>query len=101
MVRGSQLALAFAVLEESLKGGGFAFEGAAEAANEFRGERLQDEAVFLFEKGHLGSLFDRILAAKLGRDDQLAFGGYSGEFCFHVISLVVSRSYKRIPGFEM
>ena len=40
--RDSQLALVFAVLEKNFQRGWFALEGSAEAADKFRGERLED-----------------------------------------------------------
>ena len=82
-IRRLQLALAAALFEENFQGFGVFAEAAAEAADKFRGERLEDEAVFLLEEGDLGSFFDGVFAAELGRNDQLAFGGDGGDFGFH------------------
>jgi hypothetical protein len=80
---GLQLALALPFFEEVLESGWFAAERAAQAADKFGSEGLEDEAVFLFKEGDLGAFFDGVFAAELCRDDQLAFGGDGGEFSFH------------------
>jgi hypothetical protein len=79
----SQFSLSAALREENFWSLGVFAEGAAETADELRGERLQDQAVLLLQKGDLGSFLDGILAAKLRRNDQLAFGGDGGDLCFH------------------
>src|SRR6266481_1046906 len=80
-------ALAFPLFEQGLKSGWFAAKRAAETADKFWSERLQNEAVLLLEKSDLGARSDRILAAKLRGDDQLAFGGDSGNFSLHARSM--------------
>jgi hypothetical protein len=78
-----QLVPALPFWEQVLESGWSAAERSAETANKFRGEWLEDETIFLFDEGHLGPFSDGILAAKLGRNDEPAFGGDSGEFGFH------------------
>jgi hypothetical protein len=89
----SQFSLSVALLKEIFEGLGVLTEAAAEATDEFGSERLENETVFLFDEGHLGTFFDGVLAAKLGRDDQLAFGGDGGDFSFHARSL-----WRKIQG---
>jgi hypothetical protein len=67
------LAVALALLVEDSSGGGFGFQGAAQAADECGGQGLQDQAVFFFHEGYLGAFGDVVFAAELGGDDQLAF----------------------------
>src|SRR5260370_31291567 len=76
----SQLSLAPTLFEEKFQSLGVFAEAATEAADKFRSERLEDEAGFLFSKGHLGPFFDRILSTKLLGGDQLAFGRNGGDF---------------------
>src|SRR5258708_32313511 len=84
IVRGVlQVALALPFFEQVLKSGWFAAERPAEAADKFRGERLENETIFLFDEGHLRTFFNRILAAELCGDDELAFGGDGGDFGLH------------------
>jgi hypothetical protein len=66
---GLELALFFAVFEEEFEGGGSGFQGAAEAADKFGGEGLEDEAVLFFDEGDLGAFADGVFAAELGGDD--------------------------------
>src|SRR5260370_4340029 len=65
----SQFSLAEAFLEEKFQSLGVFAEAAAETADKFRSERLEDETGFLFDEGHLGPFFDGVLAAKLRGDD--------------------------------
>jgi hypothetical protein len=83
----SQFSLSAALLEENFWSLGVFAEAAAEAADKFRSEWLENETIFLFDEGHLRSLFDRILASKLGRDHQLAFCGNGGDFRLHANSV--------------
>src|SRR5216684_3559188 len=83
----SQLSLAPTLFEEKFQSLGVFAEAATEAADKFRSERLEDEAVFLFDEGHLGPFFDGILAAKLCGDDQLPFGRNGGDFSLHAGSI--------------
>src|SRR6266849_5646863 len=82
----SQFSLSAALLEENFWSLGVFAEAAAETADKFRSERLENETIFLFEERDLGALLDRILAAKLRGDDQLAFRGDGGDFGFHATS---------------
>jgi hypothetical protein len=75
--------LSTSLLKEIFKSLGVFAEGAAETADEFRSDRLQHQTVFLFDEGHLGTLFDGVLTAKFCGDDELAFGGDGGDFGFH------------------
>ena len=70
-------------MAQDLERGGPAFEGAAQAANEFRSEWLEHEAVFLLDEGDLRAFADGVFAAQLCGNDQLAFGGDGGDFGFH------------------
>src|SRR6266849_4380678 len=79
----SQFSLSAALLEENFWSLGVFAEAAAETADKFRSERLENEAIFLFDEGHLRTFFDGIFAAKLGRNDQLAFGRDGGDFSLH------------------
>src|SRR5260370_18985802 len=82
----SQFSLSAALLEENFYSLGVFAEAAAEAADKFRSERLENEAIFLFEEGHLRTFFNGIFAAKLRGNDQLPFGGNGGAFSFHADS---------------
>jgi hypothetical protein len=77
------VAVPLAVFEEELQSRGFAFEGTTQATDEFRGKRLKNQAVTVFEKGDLGALADAVAAAEFGGDDELAFGGDGGDIGFH------------------
>jgi hypothetical protein len=83
VVRSSQFALAATLRQEIFQGFGVFAKAAAEAADEFGSERLENEAVFLFDEGYLGAFFDGVFTAKLCGDYELAFGGDGGEFSFH------------------
>jgi hypothetical protein len=83
----SQFSLAVALREEEFQGLGVFAERAAETADKFRSERLEDETIFLFDEGYLRALVNGIFAAKFGGDDQLAFGGDSRDFGFHAGSM--------------
>ena len=63
--RASQFSLAAALLEENFQSLGVFAEAAAETADKFRSERLENETVFLFDEGHLRTFLDGVLAAKL------------------------------------
>src|SRR5260370_19793970 len=71
----SQLSLAPTLFEEKFQSLGVFAEAATEAADKFRSERLEDEAVFLFHEGHPCSLLFRILSPELLGDDPLASCG--------------------------
>ena len=88
----SQFSLSAALLEEEFQGLGVFAEAAAQAADKFRGKRLENEPVLLFDEGHLGPFFDGVFAAKFRGDDQLAFGGYGRDFGLH------ARSRRKIRG---
>ena len=79
----SQLALTFAVIEKNFQRGWITFQGSAEAADKFRGERLKDQAVLFLEEGDLRAFADGVLAAEFCGDDELALGGNGGDFVFH------------------
>src|ERR1700694_3088581 len=79
----SEFSLSAALLEENFRSLGVFAEAAAETADKFRSERLENETIFVFDEGHLRTFFDGVLAAKLCGDDQLAFGGDSGDFGLH------------------
>src|SRR6266481_1399074 len=79
----SQFSLLAALREENFRSLGVFAEAAAQTTDKFRSERLENETIFLFDEGDLGALFDRILAAELGGDDQLAFGRDGGDFSLH------------------
>src|SRR5229473_3090898 len=97
MVRGaSQFSFSAALLKEKFQSLRVFAEAAAESADKFRSERLENEAVFLFDEGHLGPFFDGIFAAKLRGDDQLAFGGDGGDFRFHGEHPIVGTGTKSI-----
>jgi hypothetical protein len=76
-----------ALLKEIFKSLGVFAEAAAEAADEFGSERLENETIFLFDENDLRAFFDGVFAAKLGGDDELAFGGDGGDFGLHAGSL--------------
>ncbi len=82
-----KLALTFTLIQENFQRGWIRLYGAAEAANKFRGEGLEDQAVLFLEEGDLGTFADGVFAAELGGDDELAFGGDGGEFSFHEVVL--------------
>jgi hypothetical protein len=82
----SQFSLSATLREENFKSFGVFAEAAAEAAYKFWSERLENETIFLFDEGHLGTFLDGILAAKLGRNDQLAFSGDGRDFGLHANS---------------
>ena len=63
---------------------GFEFEDAPEGVDVLAGDGLHDDFAAVFEEVDAGAFFDVELAAELGRDGQLAFGGDVG--CVHVIS---------------
>lgn len=73
----------FAAIEQHFQRGWFGLERAAETADEFRGERLEDQAVLFLEEGDLGAFADGVLAAEFCGDDELAFGGDCGDFALH------------------
>src|SRR6266852_4855067 len=79
----SQFSLPAALLEENFWSLGVFAEAAAETADKFRCERLENETIFLFDEGHLRAFFDGVFAAELGGDDELSFGGDGGDFGFH------------------
>src|SRR5229473_1185822 len=83
----SQFSLSAALLEENFQSLRVFAEAAAEAADKFRSERLENETIFLFDEGHLRPLVNGVFAAKLRGDDQLAFGGNGGDFGFHADSM--------------
>jgi hypothetical protein len=60
----SQLSLSAALFEEKFQSLGVFAEAAAETADKLRSERLENEAIFLFDEGHLGPFFDGVFAAK-------------------------------------
>jgi hypothetical protein len=82
-----EFSLSAALREENLQSLGVFAEAAAEAADKFQSKRLENEAIFLFDEGNLSSLFDGVLAAELGRDDELSLGGDGGDLCLHASSL--------------
>src|SRR5260370_2539181 len=89
MVRGaSQFSFSAALLKEKFQSLRVFAEAAAEAADKFRSERLENEAGFLFDEGQLGPFFDGIFAAEVRGDEQLAFWGDGREFGLHASSLV-------------
>src|SRR5712692_922259 len=79
----SQFSLPAALLEENFWSLGVFAEAAAETADKFRSERLENETIFLFDEGHLRTFFDGVLPAKLCGDDELAFGGDGRDFGLH------------------
>jgi hypothetical protein len=83
----SQLSFAAALLEEKLQSLGVFAEAAAETADKFRGERLENETVFVFDEGDLRTFFDGVFAAELCGDNELAFGRDSGDFGLHGSSM--------------
>jgi len=84
MVEGaSQFSLAAALGKENFESLGVLAEAAAETADKFRSERLENETIFLFDEGHLRALMNGVFAAKFRGDDQLAFGGDGGDLRFH------------------
>jgi len=80
-----------AFFEKDFESGGAFAEAAAEAADELRRDGLKDEAVLFLEESHASALANSVLAAELGGDDQLAFGGDGGNFGFHAVSSKVER----------
>src|SRR5260370_24565618 len=70
----SQLSLAPTLFEEKFQSLGVFAEAATETADKFRSERLEDEAVFLFDEGPLCPLFYGILSAKF-------LGNYEPTLC--------------------
>jgi hypothetical protein len=83
----SEFSLSAALREENFWGLGVLAEAPAETADKFQSKRLENETIFLFDEGNLGSLFDGVLAAELGRDDELALGRDGGDRCLHANSL--------------
>src|SRR5882672_3045672 len=79
----SQFSLPAALREENFWSLGVFTEAAAQTTDKFRSERLENKTIFLFDEGDLGALFDRIFAAELGGDDQLAVGGDGGDCSLH------------------
>jgi len=79
----SEFSLPAALLEENFRSLGVFAEAAAEIADKFRSERLENETIFLFDEGHLRTLVNGVFAAKLCGDDELAFGGDGGDFGLH------------------
>ena len=79
----SEFSLPAALLEENFWSLGVFAEAAAEIADKFRSERLENETIFLFDEGHLRTLVNGVFAAKLCGDDELAFGGDGGDFGLH------------------